>query len=97
MQNYVIWILTAFFLQIKTEDFHKDFADDVKKLFGTTNYRKDDKIPLARGMNNKVVGLIKDELGGNIMIESVSLRQKTYSYLMDDVRVLKKLKEQKNV
>ena len=31
------------------------------------------------------------------MIEFVSFRQKTYFYLMDDVRVLKKLKEQKNV
>ena len=78
--------------QIKTEDFHKDFADDVKKLFDTTNYRKDDKIPLTRGMNNKVVGLIKDELGWNIMIEFVSFRQKTYSYLMDDDKSVKKTK-----
>ena len=79
-------------IQIKTEDFRKDFADDVKKLFDTTNYRKDDKIPLARGMNNKVVGLMKDELGGNIMIEFVSLKQKTYSSLMDDDKSVKRTK-----
>ena len=27
---------------------------------------------------------MKDELGGKIMIDSVALRPKTYSYLMDD-------------
>ena len=31
MQNYVIWILTALIIQIKTKDFDKDFADYSKK------------------------------------------------------------------
>ena len=34
--------------------------------------------------NRKVIGLMKDELGGNILTEFVALRPKTYSYLMDD-------------
>ena len=34
-------------------------------------------------MNKKVFGLMKDELGGNITVECVSLRPKIYSYLMD--------------
>ena len=36
--------------------------------------------PLPIGVNKKVVGVMKDELGGNIMIEIVALRPKLYSY-----------------
>ena len=39
---------------------------------------------------------MKDELGGTIMAEFVSLRPKTYSYLMDDGSSDKKAKETKN-
>ena len=38
---------------------------------------------------------MKDELGGTIMAEFVSLRPKTYSYLMDDGSSDKKAKETK--
>ena len=32
----------------------------------------------------KIIGLIKDELGGQIMKKFVGLRAKTYSYLKDN-------------
>ena len=44
-QNHVTWILKAI-IYIKTQDFHKDIANDVKKWFDTSNCDKDDKIPL---------------------------------------------------
>ena len=43
----------SFVIYIKTEDFYKDIADDVKKWFGTSNYSKDDNRPLLIGWNKK--------------------------------------------
>ena len=42
--------------------------------------------------NKKVIGIIKDELGGKIMKKFVGLRVKTYSYLTDDVSKGEKMK-----
>ena len=63
---------------IKTEDFYKDIADDVETRFDTRGYVPDRPLPV--GLNKKVIGLMKDELGGEIMREFVSLRPKMYSY-----------------
>ena len=40
----------------------------------------------------KVIGLMKDELGGRVITEFVALRPKTYSYLTDDCKEDKKAK-----
>ena len=40
----------------------------------------------------KIIGLMKDELGGKIMKDFVGLRTKCYLYLMDDGEVDKKAK-----
>ena len=61
----------SFVIYIKTKDFYEDIANDVEKWFDTSDYNKDDKRPLPIGKNKKVIGLFKDELGGNIMIEFV--------------------------
>ena len=57
---------------IKTEDFYKDIADDVETRFDTSGYVPDRPLPI--GLNKK------DELGGEIMREFVSLQPKMYSY-----------------
>ena len=72
----------SFIINIKTEDFYKDIANDVDKRFDTSNYERDR--PLPTGNNKKVIGLMKDELGGRIITEFVTLRPKTYAYLIDD-------------
>ena len=43
-------------------------------------------------MNKKVMDLMNDELGGKIITEFVALRPKTYSYLTDDDKNVKKAK-----
>ena len=63
---------------IKTEDFYKDIADSIEAGFDTSGYIPDRPLPV--GKNKKVIGLMKDELGGEIMKEFVSLRPKMYSY-----------------
>ena len=79
-----------FIMNIKTEDFYKDIANDVEKRFDTSNYECDR--PLPTGKNKKVIGLMKDELGGRVITELVALRPKCYSYLTDDCKEDKKAK-----
>ena len=80
----------SFIVNIKTEDFYKDIANDVEKRFDTSNYECDR--PLPTGKNKKVIGLMKDELGRRVITEFVALRRKTYSYLTDDFKEDKKAK-----
>ena len=67
---------------IKTEDFYKDTAEDVETRFNTSGYKPER--PLLIGKNKKVIGLMKDELGGKIMKEFISLRPKMYSYRVEE-------------
>ena len=84
-----------FIIYIKIEDFYEYTADDVKKWFDTSNYNVGRL--LLNGMNKKVIGYFKDELGAKIMKELNSLRPKRYSYLMDDDGKHKKAKGTKKM
>ena len=83
----------SFVMSIKTNDFYKDIANDVEKRSDTSNCEVNR--PLPTGKNKKVIGLMKDELGGKIITEFVTLRSKTYSYLTDDGKEDKKAKRTK--
>ena len=80
----------SFIMNIKTNDFYKDIANDIEKRFYTSNYQVNR--PLPTGKNKKIIGLMKDELGGKIIMEFVTLRPKTYSFLTDDGKEDKKAK-----
>ena len=80
----------SFKMNIKTNDFYGDIASDVENRFDTSNYEVNR--PLKTGKNKKVIGLIKDELGGKIITEFVTLRPKTYSFLTDEGKEEKKAK-----
>ena len=80
----------SFIMNIKTNDFYKDISDDVDNRFDTSNYEVKRLLPI--GKNKKVIGLMKDELGGKIITEFIALRLKTYSYLTDNDKIDKKAK-----
>ena len=75
---------------MKTNDIYKGIAEDVKTRFDTLNYEVDR--PLPKRKNKQMIGLMKDELGGKIVIKVFGLRAKTYSYLLDDSSDNKKAK-----
>ena len=80
----------SFVMHIKTNNFYKDISDNVDNRFDTSNYEV--KRPLPIGKNKKIIGLMKDELGGEIITEFTALRQKTYYYLIDNDKIDKKAK-----
>ena len=82
----------SFVIHIITEDFFEDISNDVEISFDTCNYGENDKRSPPTGKNKKVPGLFKDELGGNIIVEVVALKPKTWAYLMDDGSEHKKAK-----
>ena len=53
----------SFIMHIKTKDFYGDIADDLEKRFDTSNYECNRPLPKGK---NKVIGLLKGELGGKI-------------------------------
>ena len=87
--------ISSFIVRAKTDDIYKDIVEDVATRFDTSNYKLDK--PLPKGINRKVIGLMKDELSGSIMKNFVGLRAKTYSYLKDLMIKTKKQKAQKSV
>ena len=60
MDSDIYWIS-----YVKTDDIYKDIANDVETRLDTSNSEIDR--PLTKGKNKKVTGLMKDELGGQIM------------------------------
>ena len=79
MQNYAIWIQIVLLFILKLKIFIKVLLIILKNDFDTSNYSTENKRPLPRGMNNRVIGVIKTELGGKIIIEFVTLSPKAYS------------------
>ena len=47
---------------IKTEDFYEHIAKDVSARFDTSGFTQPRPLPMVK--NKKIIGLMKDELGG---------------------------------
>ena len=59
----------TFIVYVKTDDIYKNISEDVETRFDTSNFEIN--VPLPTGRNKKVIGLMKDELAGQIMKEFV--------------------------
>ena len=72
----------SFIVHVKADDIHKDIAEYVEKRFDTSNFKIERPLPI--GKNKRAIGLMKDELVGQIIKKFVGLRAKTCSYLKDN-------------
>ena len=82
--------MDSFIVHIKADDIYKDSAENVETRFDTSHCELDEWLP--KGKNKKIIGLMKDKLGGKIMTKFVGLIAKTYSQLIDDGSEDKKAK-----
>ena len=64
---------------IQTKDFYDDIRNDVPTMYDTSAYPADHPAGLPR-VNEKVIGLMKDEAGGRQIEEFVGLRSKLYAF-----------------
>ena len=85
----------SFIAYIETDNIYEDIIKDVEIRFDTSSHEWHRS--LTKGKNNKVIGLMKDQLAEKIITKFVGLRQKIYSYLVDDGSEDKKRKTHKKV
>ena len=64
----------------------------MKGRFDTSNFKPDHPSGIPTGCNKKVLGMFKDEVGGECIKEFVGLRAKLYSYKMYEGEENKKCK-----
>ena len=67
-----------------------NIAKDAETRLDTSNYKLDR--PFPKGKILKVIGLMKNKLGGKIRTKFIGLRAKPYSYLIDEGSEDKKAK-----
>ena len=83
MQSYATWKHLKLCI-LKLKMFGKTLQMMLKKDSTHQVSRSEIDRLLPKGKNNKAIGLMKDELGGEPMTEFAGLMPKKYSYLMDD-------------
>ena len=72
--------------EIKSKNVYEEFFK-WKNLFDFSNYSKDSKF--FDDANKKVIGIMKDEMGGVIIVEFIGLKSKMYAIKKNDGREAK--------
>ena len=79
---------------IQTDDVYYDIKKDVKKKFDTSNFPDVHPSGIKTGVNEKVVGVFKNEAAANTITHFVGLSSKLYAYLFEMLyKKYEKLKE----
>ena len=76
----------SFIIRVKADDIYKNIAEDVETRSDISTYKLDRSLPKRK--SKKVLGLMKDKLGGETMKKDVGLR----ANLIDDGSEHKKAK-----
>ena len=61
----------SFIVYIKADTIYEDIAEDFETKFYTSNFETDRALP--KGKNKKLIRLMKDQLGGEILKKIVRL------------------------
>ena len=77
---------------IQTEDFYQDINKDIKRKFDTSDYPEKHPSGIKTGINKKVIGKFKDEVGGKQTTHLFGLRPKLYSFKVEDNSETRKAK-----
>ena len=63
---------------IQTEDFYSDIKHDIRKMFDTSDFEDNHPSGIKTGVNKKVIGKFKDEVGGKQITHFIGLRPKLH-------------------
>ena len=77
---------------IQTDDVYSDIKHDVKKKFDTSNFPDKHPSGIKSGVNEKVLGMFKNEASANNITHFVGLSSKLYSYLIENYGEIRKAK-----
>ena len=81
---------------IQTDDFYHDIKKNIKRKFDTSEYPENHPSGIKTGVNKKVIGKFKDEVGGRQITRFVGLRPKLYSFKVENKGEILKAKGVKN-
>ena len=77
---------------IQTDDFYSDINKDIKRKFDTSEYPENHPSGIKTGVNKKVIGKFKDEVGGKHITHFVGLRPKLYTFKVEEKGETRKAK-----